>query len=168
MVDYQQLRFLTSYNPEIDPLGGGYQVIQARISIGTGGLLGDGLAGGTQSRMDLLGVRDSDFIFAHAAGMFGFVGMIALFATMVLFLWRCLRVVEVARDPLGRNLAIAITGTLFFQTMLNLGMNVNLMPVTGVTLPFVSYGVSSLWTCLIMVGVLQSICMHRERLTFKS
>jgi rod shape determining protein RodA len=155
-----------SFNPDADPLGYCYQSIQARISIGAGGLQGAGLQGGTQSQMDLLGVRESDFIFAHASGMFGFIGMIALFLALMIFLWRSLLVAEIARDHFGQCLAICFTGTFFFQSFLNIGMNLGVMPVAGITLPFVSAGVSSLWSGLIMVGILQSIRMHHRRLAF--
>ncbi len=164
--DYQKIRLECSFNPDADPLGYCYQSIQARISIGAGGLQGAGLQGGTQSQMDLLGVRESDFIFAHASGMFGFVGMIALFLALMIFLWRSLLVAEIARDHFGQCLAICFTGTFFFQAFLNIGMNLGVMPVAGITLPFVSAGISSLWSGLIMVGILQSIRMHHRRLAF--
>jgi len=166
LADYQKTRFIVSFNPDIAPLDEGFQILQARISIGAGGLFGEGLAGGSQSQLDLLTVRDSDFIFAHASGMFGFVGMLGLFLAQVIFLWRCLKVTEVARDHFGQVLAVGITGVIFFQAFLNIGMNVGLMPVTGITLPFVSYGLSSLWANLIMVGILQSIRMHHRKLAF--
>jgi rod shape determining protein RodA len=164
--DYQKVRFIVSFTPEIAPLAEGFQILQARISIGAGGLWGEGLRGGTQSQLNLLSVRDSDFIFAHASGMFGFVGMLGLFLALVILLWRCLKVTEIARDHFGQILAVGIAGVLFFQAFLNIGMNVGLMPVTGITLPFVSYGLSSLWSNLIMVGILQSIRMHHRKLAF--
>ncbi|MGI8482963.1 MAG: FtsW/RodA/SpoVE family cell cycle protein [Thermomicrobiales bacterium] len=164
--DYQRQRILLSYNPGSAPQAGGYQIIQARISIGAGGLLGSGLHGGTQSTMNLLGVRESDFIFAHASGMFGFIGMIALLTALVIFLWRCIKVVEISHDSFGQCLAMCIAGVLFFQSFLNIGMNVGIMPVAGTTLPFVSAGVSSLWTFMILTGILQSVRMHHRRLTF--
>lgn len=166
LADYQQLRFVCSLNPMLEPMGCGYQPIQARISIGAGGLLGSGIGGGTQSQMDLLGVRESDFIFAHASGMFGFFGMIALLVALMIFLWRGLQIAEVARDHFGQCLVIAISGVFFFQAFLNIGMNLGIMPVAGITLPFVSAGVSSLWSCLILTGILQSVRMHHRRLTF--
>jgi rod shape determining protein RodA len=164
--DYQKIRLECSFNPDADPLGFCYQSIQARISIGAGGMQGAGLQGGTQSQMELLGVRESDFIFAHASGMFGFIGMIALFLALMIFLWRSLLVAEIARDHFGQCLAICFTGTFFFQSFLNIGMNLGVMPVAGITLPFVSAGISSLWSGLIMVGILQSIRMHHRRLAF--
>jgi len=166
LLPYHKLRFICSFNPMMDPMDCGFQPIQARISIGAGGLLGSGIGGGTQSQMDLLTVRESDFIFAHASGMFGFFGMIALFLAVMIFLWRGLQVAEIARDHFGQCLVICITGTFFFQSFLNIGMNLGIMPVAGITLPFVSAGISSLWSCLIMTGILQSVRMHHRRLKF--
>ena len=164
---YQKTRFLVSYNPDLDPLGAGYQIIQARIAIGAGGLFGEGIRGGTQSTLNLVGVTESDFIFAHASGMFGFVGMIGLMVAVVILLWRCIAVAEIARDHFGQMIAISTAGIFFFQAMLNIGMNVGLMPVAGITLPFVSAGVSSLWTFMVLVGILQSIRMHHRKLGFQ-
>jgi rod shape determining protein RodA len=165
--DYQRERILLSYDPSSAPQAGGYQIIQARISIGAGGLLGSGIQGGTQSTLNLLGVRESDFIFAHASGMFGFIGMIALLTAWVIFLWRCIKVAEVSRDSFGQCIAICTSGVLFFQAFLNIGMNVGIMPVAGITLPFVSAGVSSLWTFMILTGILQSIRMNHRKLAFE-
>lgn len=165
--DYQRERILLSYDPSSAPQAGGYQIIQARISIGAGGLLGSGIQGGTQSTLNLLGVRESDFIFAHASGMFGFIGMVALLTAWVIFLWRCIKVAEVSRDSFGQCIAICTTGVLFFQAFLNIGMNVGIMPVAGITLPFVSAGVSSLWTFMILTGILQSIRMNHRKLAFE-
>lgn len=167
MQDYQKLRFIVSYNPALDPLDKGYQIIQARIAIGAGGIFGEGLRGGTQSTLDLVGVTESDFIFAHASGMFGFIGMLGLMVAEVILLWRCLNVAEVARDHFGQMIAVATTGVLFFQAVLNIGMNVGLMPVAGITLPFVSAGVSSLWSFMVLIGILQSIRMHHRKLAFQ-
>ncbi len=165
--DYQKTRLLVSYDPELDRLGEGFNIIQARISIGSGGWFGAGLEGGSQSQLGLLGVRETDFIFAHASGMFGFLGMLALFASFVILLWRCLRVVETARDSFGQCLAVGVTGAIFFQAVVNIGMNVGLLPVTGITLPFVSAGSSSLWTFLFAEGILQSILMRHRKLAFQ-
>lgn len=165
--DYQHRRWLAFLDPESNRLGEAFNLIQARISIGSGGLTGFGIQGGSQSQLGLLKVRESDFIFAHASGMFGFIGMLALLGCFVILLWRCLHVVEVSRDSLGQYLAIGVAGTLFFQAFVNIGMNLGLMPVTGITLPFVSSGVSSLWAFLIAVGILQSILMHHRKLGFQ-
>jgi rod shape determining protein RodA len=165
--DYQHRRWLAFLNPDENRLGEAFNLIQARISIGSGGLTGFGILGGTQSQLGLLKVRESDFIFAHASGMFGFIGMTAMLACFIILLWRCLQVVEIARDSLGQCLAIGITGAIFFQAFINIGMNLGLMPVTGITLPFVSNGISSLWAFLIAVGILQSIRMHHRKLGFQ-
>jgi rod shape determining protein RodA len=165
--DYQHRRWLAFLDPESNRLGEAFNLIQARISIGSGGLTGFGIQGGTQSQLGLLKVRESDFVFAHASGMFGFIGMTAMIACFVILLWRCLQVVEISRDSLGQCLAIGITGAVFFQSVVNIGMNLGLMPVTGITLPFVSSGVSSLWSFLIAIGILQSIRMHHRKLGFQ-
>ncbi len=167
MEDYQRTRLLISYNPESDPTDAGFNIIQARIAVGDGGLWGRGLAGGTQSQYDLLSVKESDFIFAHVSSMFGFVGMIALMLSFMILLWRVLRVVDLARDQLGQCLAMGIFGMLFFQTFLNIGYNIGIMPVTGVTLPFISEGSSSLWTYLAGIGILQSILMGHRKFAFQ-
>src|SRR5699024_991253 len=164
---YQKTRLLVSFDPNSDQLGGGYQILQAHTAIGAGGLFGEGIRGGTQSTLNLLGVAESDFIFAHASGMFGFVGMIGLMIAMVILIWRCLSIAEVARDHFGQMIAISAGGMFFFQATLNIGMNIGLMPVAGITLPFVSAGVSSLWTSMIFVGILQSIRMHHRKLGFQ-
>ena len=165
--DYQRGRVLVFLNPESDPTGDAFNIIQAKISIGSGGLSGYGLLGGSQSQLNLLLVRESDFIFAHASGMFGFIGMLALFASFIILLWRCLYVVQVARDSFGQCLAVGIIAVILFQAFVNIGMNVNLMPVTGITLPFVSSGLSSLWAFLFAEGILQSILMHHRKLAFR-
>lgn len=165
--DYQRRRWTVFLNPEADARGDGFNLIQARISIGSGGWTGFGIEGGTQSQLGLLKVRESDFIFAHASGMFGFIGMVALMLAFSILLWRCLHVSEVARDNLGQALAVGITGVIFFQAFVNIGMNIGLMPVTGITLPFVSSGISSLWAFLIAEGLLQSILIRQRKLAFQ-
>lgn len=165
--EYQQRRWTIFLNPEADARGDGFNLIQARISIGSGGLLGFGIEGGTQSQLGLLKVRESDFIFAHASGMFGFLGMLALMLSFTILLWRCLHVSEVARDHLGQALAVGITGMIFFQAFVNIGMNIGLMPVTGITLPFVSSGLSSLWAFLVAEGILQSVLIRQRKLAFQ-
>ena len=166
--DYQKSRLLIAFDPESDPQGEGYNIIQAKISIGSGGLFGEGLQGGTQSRLNLLKVRESDFIFAHVSGMFGYIGMIALVTCYVVLIWRCLRVAEHAKDSFGQCLAIGVAGVLFYQSFVNIGMNLAILPVTGITLPFVSQGASSVWAFLIAQGLLQSVLMRQKKLAFQS
>jgi rod shape determining protein RodA len=165
--DYMRDRLLISLQPERDVLGAGYNIIQAQIAIGSGGMFGHGLSGSTQSQLDLLRVRTTDFIFAHAMGMFGFVGAIALFVVIALLLWRTMKVVDATSDPFGQHLAMGITAIIFFQAFVNIGMNVGIMPVTGIPLPFVSLGGSSLWTLLAALGILQSVRIHNQRIAFQ-
>jgi rod shape determining protein RodA len=165
--DYMRQRLLISFEPQNDYLGSGYNIIQARATIGSGGFLGHGLAGSLQSQLDLLRVRTTDFIFAHTMGMFGFVGAIALFLVFGILLWRILNVASVARDNFGQMIAVGVAAIVFFQAFVNAGMNVGIMPVTGIPLPFISLGGSSLWTLLACVGLLQSILIHNQRLGFQ-
>src|SRR5690606_24090715 len=167
MHDYMRERLLISYHPERDPLGDGYNILQARVAIGSSGAIGHGLQGSMQSQLDLLRVRLTDFIFAHAMGMFGFIGALALFLTFAILLWRMMKIGINARDSFSQLTAFGITGIVFFQMFVNIGMNVGLMPVTGIPLPFVSVGGSSLWTLLAAVGLLQSILIHQQRLGFQ-
>lgn len=164
---YHRERILQFLGVIQDPLGVGYQSAQAQLSIGSAGWTGFGLAGGTQSVFNFLAVRESDFVFAHAAAMFGFIGMVALLLAIVILLWRCLTVVEMARDSFGQLLAAGITGILFVQAVVNIGMNVGLLPVAGIPLPFISQGLSSLWAFLIAEGILQSILVHHRKLGFQ-
>lgn len=165
--DYMRERLIISFNPKLDYFGEGFNIIQAQITIGDGGIFGHGLAGSSQSQLDLLRVRETDFIFAHAMGMFGFVGALALFITIGILLWRTLQVAQAARDTFGQMLAFGLTAVIFFQTFVNVGMNVGIMPVTGIPLPFVSLGGSSLWTLLAGLGLLQSVLIHQQRLGFQ-
>ena len=168
MHDYQKDRLLISFDPYRDYLGQGYNIIQAQITIGSAGWFGHGLTGGSQSEFELLRVKETDFIFAHAMSMFGFVGGLALFFTFMLLLWRMLRVVNVARDTLGQQLAVGITTMVFFHTFVNIGMNLGMMPVTGIPLPFISLGGTSLLVTLSATGILQSILMNHRKLGFQS
>lgn len=168
MQDYQKDRLLISFDPYRDYLGDGYNIIQAQITIGSAGWFGHGLTGGTQSEFELLRVKETDFIFAHAMSMFGFVGGLALFFTFLLLLWRMLRVVNVSRDVFGQQLAVGITTMVFFQTFVNIGMNLGIMPVTGIPLPFISLGGTSLFVTLGAIGILQSILINHRKLGFHS
>jgi rod shape determining protein RodA len=165
---YQRDRLLVSYDPYRDYFGDGFNIIQAQVTIGSAGWFGHGLTGGSQSEFQLLSVRTSDFVFAHAMSMFGFVGGIALFFTFMLLLWRILRVVSVARDTFGQQIAVGVAVMIFFQMFVNIGMNLGIMPVTGIPLPFISLGGTSLFVTLASIGILQSIVMNHRRLGFQS
>jgi len=161
---YQIARVIVFLNPEASALDGGYNIIQARISMGNGGLTGQGFMGGTQGQLDYLRVQHTDFIASVIGEEFGFVGMIALLLVYGLLLWRMIRVARLARDEYGELIAAGITTIFLFQIFVNVGMNMQLMPVTGIPLPLISYGGSSLVTLLAAQGILQSILMRHKKL----
>ncbi len=161
---YQIARVLVFLNPEASALDGGYNIIQARITMGNGGLTGQGYMGGTQGQLDYLRVQHTDFIASVIGEEFGFVGMIALLIVYGLLLWRMIRVARLARDEYGELIAAGITTIFLFQIFVNVGMNMQLMPVTGIPLPLISYGGSSLVTLIAAQGILQSILMRHRKL----
>ncbi|MDQ2744995.1 MAG: rod shape-determining protein RodA [Chloroflexota bacterium] len=163
---YMQQRLLIFTNPQKDPLGSGYNIIHALITIGSGGFLGQWFNAGTQSGLGLLRVEDKDFIFSVIAEQVGFVGVLILFAIFVMLLMRIARVSFMAADNFGRLLASGILAMLMFQVFVNIGMNLGLMPVTGIPLPLLSYGGSSLITTLASIGILQSILLRHQKLVF--
>lgn len=163
LTEYQRERLIIFLNPNLDPLGAGYNIIQSRISVGSGGLFGRGLNSGTQSQLHFLRVQHTDYIFAVLGEELGFIGgfiVIVLYAILIL---QMLSIASRARDQFGRMLASGIASMLIFQVFVNIGMNIGLMPVTGIPLPFISYGRSSLFTLLICVGVLESIAWRQRR-----
>jgi rod shape determining protein RodA len=165
--DYMRERIMTfiaiTVDPESDIFGEGYNILQARISIGSGGMFGRGFGQGTQNQFDYLRVKHSDFIFSVLAEEMGFVGSLVLFGLFILILFRIARAVDRARDPFGRLLAFGIGCMLFFQTVVNLGANLTLLPVTGIPLPLVSFGGSALLTNFIALGLVQSVLVRRLR-----
>ncbi len=167
--DYQRDRLLIFRHPETDETGQGFNIIQAKITIGQAGLVGHRFSDSAQiNQYQRLVVSESDFAFAHAIGNFGFIGALALFTLYLLLIWRYLRVAHLARDEFGQLIAIGAAAMLFFQAFVNIGMNVNLLPVVGIPLPFISAGGVSLVTLLALQGIMQSVLMHRERLAFGS
>ena len=176
--DYQQGRLIgfVMHRDQIDQLPPGklrdaveavfYNVEASKYAVGNGGLLGEGLLNGTQSQRNFLPVQYTDFIFAVTAEELGFVGAATMLAFICLVLWQAVTVASRARDPLGRLIASGIFGMLLIHTLENVGMNMGLMPVTGIPLPFISYGGSFTVTVLASIGVLQSIDMRRRTLVF--
>jgi rod shape determining protein RodA len=160
--DYQRERVLTFLNPQREPLGAGYNPIQALISVGSGGPFGRGFTSGTQSQLHFLRVQYADFIFSVLAEELGFIGAVVLLALFAILLLRGLRSAATSRDPFGRLLAAGVVSWLGVQVFVNIGMNLGLVPVAGVPLPLISYGGSSLLAVLAAVGVLQSVAMHRQ------
>jgi rod shape determining protein RodA len=165
---YQRDRITTFLNPTADPLGAGYNVNQARIAIGSGQVAGRGIGGGTQSQLQFLRIRHTDFIFSVIGEELGFVGGVFFFVLYAFVLLRMLRAAQVSRSTFGRLTAVGFSAALFFQAFVNLGMNVGIMPVTGIPLPFVSSGGTSLVTYLMMIGIIQSILAHEKMLGLRT
>ncbi|OIO52282.1 rod shape-determining protein RodA [Candidatus Uhrbacteria bacterium CG_4_10_14_0_8_um_filter_58_22] len=156
---YQKDRITSFLDPDSDPLGRGYNVTQSIIAIGSGGLTGKGMGYGSQSQLRFLPERQTDFIFAVIAEELGFVGVFFLCLLFGVMFWRGFRLAVSARDDFSAYLALGITVSIAVEVFVNLGGNLRLMPVTGMTLPFVSYGGSSLLVKFVMVGVLESMSM---------
>ncbi len=161
---YQQERILTFIDPARDPLGAGYNVDQARTAIGSGGLWGTGFCSGTQTQLRFLRIRQTDFIFSVIGEELGFIGALFVIALVVLILFRLIRVAMLARTPYGKLVAVGVTAIILIQSYVNFGMNLGLMPVTGIPLPFVSAGGSSLISLLAAEGVAQSILVRHRGL----
>ncbi|MBL0715001.1 MAG: rod shape-determining protein RodA [Desulfosarcina sp.] len=159
--DYQRQRILTLFNPERDPLGTGYHIIQSKIAIGSGFLTGKGFLQGTQNALSFLPEQHTDFIFSVLAEEWGFLGASILILTFLVFLFWSFNIAFGCREPFGTILAVGITAMIAWQVIINIGMVMGLMPVVGVPLPFISYGGSSLLTTLICVGILMNISMRR-------
>ena len=158
---YQRDRLLVYLDPFRDPLGTAYNVIQAKIAIGSGQLFGKGPSGATQSRLAFLPERHTDFIFAVFAEMWGFIGCLVLVAAYGLLVLRGFEIAASARDPRGQILALGVTAVFATQTLVNLGMVTGLLPVVGIPLPLMSYGGSSMVVSLMGLGLLLSIRMRQ-------
>lgn len=161
---YQKKRILVFLNPNLDPLGAGYTAIQSRIAVGSGGLFGKGWLHGTQSQLDFVPEHHTDFIFSVVAEELGFLGSLFLIVLYGTLFYQIFQVIERTTDIKGRLLAAGVLALLFFQTLINVGMSFGLFPITGITLPLVSYGGSSLVATSIALGLLVSV--HKERSIF--
>ncbi len=161
--DYQVDRFLAFTDPGLDPRGAGYNTEQARIAIGNGGLLGQGLFDGSQTRSGFVPEQHTDFVFTVAGEELGLVGAGLLIALLGLVLWRAVTIAARADDLFGRLAAAGVACWLGFQAFQNIGMCLGIMPVTGVPLPLVSYGGSAMFATLMAVGLLQNIHVRSER-----
>ena len=160
--DYQRRRLLSFLDPSSDPQGAGYQVIQAQIAVGSGGLFGKGLFSGAQSASDLLPVQSTDFAFAVLLEELGFVGGIVVFLLFVWLIWRTLLIGWRSGTVFGIALAGGTTAMVIFQVLVNAGMIAGMMPVTGIPLPFITHGGASLVSTAIALGLLQSVAMRSE------
>lgn len=164
--DYQRERIYTFLNPTSDRFGAGYNVIQSMITVGSGGLSGKGFGHGPQSQLNFLPVAHTDFIFSGFAEAAGFVGSIVLILIFVILIFRVFNVAKISKDYFGMLAAIGIGIMFLFQIFVNIGMNLGIMPVTGISLPFVSYGGSSMILNLASIGILQSIYLRHKKITF--
>ena len=168
--DYQRQRVLTFLHPMNDPQGRSYNLIQAVIAVGSGMFFGKGIGEGTQSQLKFLPENHTDFIFASLAEKLGFLGTVIVLLAFIALLWRIYRIIMNVQDPFGKLFSIAAFLFLIVHFFVNIGMNVGLVPVVGVTLPFISYGGSSLLANFIMLGILSSISVasrKRETLQIK-
>lgn len=165
--EYQQARIINFISPDPNArYGDTYNVDQAKITIGSGGLFGQGYGHGSQVQLRFLKVRHTDFIFSALAEEFGFVGSVIVLAMMAFILIRCLRAARLAPDTFGACIAYGFTVLIFFQMAVNVGVNLNVIPVTGLTFPFISYGGSSLLSLALGIGLVESVISRRKPINF--
>ncbi|MBF2079550.1 MAG: rod shape-determining protein RodA [Synechococcales cyanobacterium T60_A2020_003] len=164
--DYQKDRLILFLDPDKDPLGGGYHLIQSRIAIGAGQLWGQGLNQGTQTQLSFIPEQHTDFIFSAVGEELGFVGCMAMLIAFWLICLRLVLIAQNAKDNFGSLLAVGVLAMLVFQVLVNIGMTIGLAPVTGIPLPWMSYGRSALLTNFIAIGLVESVANHRHRLRF--
>jgi rod shape determining protein RodA len=164
---YQKRRILILLRPDLDPLGAGYHIRQSKIAIGSGMLWGKGFLNGTQNKLRFLPEKHTDFIFSVWAEEWGFVGCFVLLALFALLVFLCLRVARRSKDRYGSLLVVGMTGLVLWQVLINIGMVVGLLPVVGITLPFVSYGGSSLITLCLAIGLIENVSMRRYIFQFR-
>jgi rod shape determining protein RodA len=165
--EYQQRRIENFISPDPNATyGEKYNVDQALIAIGSGGLYGKGYGHGTQTQLRFLKVRHTDFIFSAISEEFGFVGSLLVIIIIILVIWRCLRAAQKARDVAGMTIAYGVATLIFFQGMVNIGVNLNIVPVSGLPLPFISYGGSGLTALMLGIGLVESVAMRHRQLEF--
>jgi rod shape determining protein RodA len=165
MHDYQRARVITLFNPEMDPLGTGYHIIQSKIAIGSGGMYGKGWLNGTQSRLEFVPERSTDFVFAVFGEEFGLLGVAVLLGLYLFVIFRGLHIALSAQELFGRLAAGGLTLTFFVYVFVNIGMVSGLLPVVGLPLPLMSYGGTALVTVMGSFGILMSIHTHRRLLS---
>jgi len=161
MHDYQRERVITFLNPEADPFGSGYHVIQSKIAVGSGGLAGKGYLKGTQSHLKFLPEKHTDFIFSVIGEEFGLMGASVILLAFLSLLARILYVSAYSKEPTAKVMCVAVFAFIFFQFFVNASMVVGIMPVVGIPMPFISYGGSSLVTFMSMLGIVNSIAMRK-------
>ena len=161
--DYQRERLTSFLDPAGDPLGAGFQLLTAQRAVSSGGLLGSGLTNGAQNRADLLPVQTTDFVFAILAEELGFIGCVVVFLLFAALIWRVLAIAWRSRDPFGLMVGAGIASMILFQLTVNVGMVLGIMPITGIPLPFITHGGSSLVSLAVGLGILQSIAIRQQR-----
>jgi rod shape determining protein RodA len=159
--DYQVARLTGFLDPKNDSTRAGYNLAQSKLAVGSGGIIGRGLFKGTQTNLDFVPEQHTDFIFTAIAEETGFLGCLLLVGLFAFLVWRGLRIAMLSKDRFGTLLAAGVTGMVAFQVFVNIGMTVGIMPITGIPLPFVSYGGSSLMASFASVGLLMNIHMRR-------
>ena len=159
--DYQVMRLIVFIDPYADPRGAGWNIIQSKTAIGSGNLLGRGYLRGTQSHYRFLPEQSTDFIFSILSEELGFVGCMTVFALYFLIFIRTIFIIKNASNTFGMQIAAGILGMFVFHFMVNVGMVMGIMPITGIPLLFLSYGGSSLWTAMICVGLLMSVSSRK-------
>ncbi len=163
MHGYQKQRLLVFLDPNIDPLGAGYTIIQSKVAVGSGGLFGKGWLGGTQNQLNFLPERHTDFIFSVVGEEWGFMGSAVLVLLYFFIIKRALAIASLTTDIYGKLIASGVAVMLALQIVINIGMTIGLMPVVGIPLPLVSYGGSSLIATFVAIGLLINVALHRSR-----
>ncbi|MFM1847616.1 MAG: rod shape-determining protein RodA [Pseudomonadota bacterium] len=158
---YQQRRVLTLFNPDADPRGSGYHIIQSKIAVGSGGLTGKGYLSGTQTQLEFLPEHTTDFVFSVVAEEWGFFGCVAVLLMYVFLIHRLLKVVARSKDLFGGIITVGVTAVLFFHTIINVGMVIGLLPVVGIPLPLLSHGGSSIVSAMVGLGIALGVSMRR-------
>ena len=161
--DYQKGRLLSFLDPAADPQGSGYQLLQSQIAVGSGGLFGKGLTNGTQNQLDFLPVQTTDFVYALLCEELGFLGAMLVLGLFIALIWRILLTAWRSQEPFGLALAAGVASMLMFQVIVNVGMVIGVMPITGIPLPFITHGGASLISIAIGLGILQSINIRQTR-----
>jgi rod shape determining protein RodA len=163
---YQRDRLTTFINPAADPLGRGFNVVQASIAVGSGQMFGRGLAAGSQSQLNFLPSQHTDFIFAVLSEKLGFIGALLILTLFTLLIGRMIIVAHRSRDRFGMFVCVGVATLFIFHIMVNVGMNMGIMPVTGIPLPFMSYGGTSLIVALGAIGLVQSVAVRHKKISF--
>lgn len=163
---YQLNRLIVFLDENVDPLGVGYHIKQSLVAIGSGQFIGKGLFAGTQSRLKFLPMQHTDFVFAVVGETFGFVGAVFLLGLFLVIIWRGIRIASEAKDSFGALVATGVVSMLAFHIMVNVGMNIGVMPITGIPLPFISNGGSAMLTNCVAIGLLLGIHFRRRKITF--